>query len=294
MNESFKPMLLKEIEKPFNNKNYIYEIKFDGIRSLIYVSKKRFLIKSRNQKDITFLFPELKKIQTFIEKPTIFDGEIVSFYKKVPSFSKLQERLHLKEKNKIQLKSIQEPVVFIAFDILYNGKDLTNMPLLKRKEKLNEFLDTEEFVKSIYIEEKGMELFEKIKKMNLEGIVAKEKKSIYEKNTRTENWVKIKNIKSEDFYIGGYEEKKSEFVFVALLGEKKCHSFYYVGKVSIPKKNKLFELLRKSGKRKTSPFKNQEEKNVFYVTPKYLCEVEFLEKESSGKLRHPVFKKRKK
>jgi len=291
--KSFKPMLLKEIEKPFNNKNYIYEIKFDGIRSLIYVSKTSFKIKSRNELDITHLFPELNKIQEFVKEPTIFDGEIVIFKNGAPSFSKLQERLHLKGEEKILLKSKAEPVVFIVFDILYKKKNLINLPLMKRKKILNEFPDTEEFIKSIYLEEQGIKLFQKIKKLNLEGIVAKEKNSTYEPNKRVDKWLKIKNKKSEDFFIGGYIEKKSEYVFSVLLGEKKENKLLYVGKVSVSKQNDLYEKIKKLSKRKSSPFINETEKNVNYVNPKYICEVEFLEKGKEGKLRHPVFKKRK-
>ena len=69
------PMLLKEIAKPFSNKDYLYELKFDGIRALIYVSKDYFFIQSRNGKDLTVFYPELKEIQKLVHnKKVIFDG----------------------------------------------------------------------------------------------------------------------------------------------------------------------------------------------------------------------------
>ncbi len=289
--EVFKPMLLSEKRLPFNDKDYIFEIKFDGMRALIYVSKTVFKIYSRTGRDVTYLFPELQVLQKEVANAVIFDGEIVSFKQGVPSFFKLQERIHLKGKKKIFIKSKQEPVIFIAFDILYFGKSLLSMPLMKRKEILKKFEDTEVFVKAFYIEEFGVDFFSKVKALHLEGIVAKKKDSVYEINTRTDQWIKIKNIQSGEFYVGGFFKKKSEFVFLVLLGEMRNNSLDYVGNVSVSLKNDLFLFLNQLPKRKRSPFKNATFENVVFVKPQYIVEVEFLERGKDGKLRHPVFKK---
>ena len=121
-NRNFSPMLLEEINKPFNNKDYIFELKFDGIRTIIFINSKNIQIQSRNKNDITYLFPELKDITKQIKSNVIFDGEIVSMENGKPSFSKLSKRLHLKNKRKILEESINNPVSFIAFDILYQNK----------------------------------------------------------------------------------------------------------------------------------------------------------------------------
>lgn len=289
--DNFKPMLLSVKSKPFNDKNYIFEMKFDGMRALIFSSKTCFKIQSRNGRDMTYLFPELKAIQDFISSPVIFDGEIVSFDKGLPSFLKLQERIHLKDYEKIFFKSREEPVIFMVFDILYLGKSLLSFSLLERKKILNQFLDTDVFMKVLFIDEFGERLFSKVKSLNLEGIVAKEIHSSYEINTRSRNWIKIKNIKSCDFFVGGFLMKKSESVFSLLLGEMQNGKLFYVGNVSVSLKNEIFLLLHKSPKRRKSPFCNFSSNNVIYVVPKYVCEVEFLERGSDGKLRHPVFKK---
>ena len=84
--KSFSPMLLSEISKPFTSKDYLYELKYDGIRALLFVSTDSFKIMSRNKQDITFLFPELKEIQKLVSDKVIFDGEIVSFKDGKPSF----------------------------------------------------------------------------------------------------------------------------------------------------------------------------------------------------------------
>ena len=109
-------MLLEEVNEPFNDKNFLYEIKFDGIRALIYVSKNSFKILSRNGTNLTNKYLELKKIQKLVgNHEIIFDGEIIATEGALPSFSLLQKRNKIK---KITDKIIEEvPVTFIAFDI---------------------------------------------------------------------------------------------------------------------------------------------------------------------------------
>ena len=116
-NRNFTPMLLKEIDKPFNSKKYYYELKYDGYRALIFVNKNEIYIQSRNKNDITFLYPELSNIKKIVNKNVIFDGEIVIFENNKPSFNKISKRSKLKNKNIIKKESINNPVIFIAFDI---------------------------------------------------------------------------------------------------------------------------------------------------------------------------------
>ena len=129
--KNIHPMLLSEI--PFNfSDDYLYEIKFDGIRAIIYASLKGITIKTRNNIDVTHLFPELFSIKDLVTKNTIFDGEIVLLENNKPSFSSLQKRLRIKNKDKINAASINNPVTFVVFDILYLNKSLLNVkPVFK-------------------------------------------------------------------------------------------------------------------------------------------------------------------
>ena len=97
---NWKPMLLKEVNKPFNSKDYIFELKYDGIRTICFVNNKNIEFRSRNNHNLTHLFPELISIKKLAHNNIIFDGEIVAFNKRLPSFSKIQERLHIKSKKK--------------------------------------------------------------------------------------------------------------------------------------------------------------------------------------------------
>ena len=286
--KEFTPMLLKEVDKPFDSSNYLYELKFDGIRSLIYVSQDTFKIKSRQNIDLTNLFPELKIIQKNIKRKVIFDGEIISLENNLPSFPKLQKRIRLKNKIKVNYYSKEEPVIFIVFDILYENKDLTNIPLIKRKEILNKYPDNNYFIKSKYIFNKGKKLYQEIKKINLEGIIAKQINSLYYINERTDNWLKIKNYQENTFYIGGYQINKNTISL--LLGEYRDKDFYYVGKATIGMNNSFYKQVIKERISKKNYFCNYNDEAYFFK-PKLTCLVNYLERTKNNYLRQAFLKR---
>ncbi len=281
-NYKLRPMLLEEVDKPFHDCNYLYEIKFDGIRAFIYASKNEFKIISRNGFELTKKYPELKEIQKLAgHHELIFDGEIIATKDGLPSFSLLQKRTRLKKVDEEIIKEI--PVSFVAFDLLYDNKDLTGLSLIKRKKLLEQYPDTKYFVKS-KIYENGKELFKMIKKIGLEGIVAKRRDSKYYFKERTREWVKIKNIKVDNFLVHGYQEKTNTYSL--LLGEYQNSKLYYVGKVSVNKKHNLINTLQKM-KKINNQFVNFDEEAI-YVKPIHEVRVHFLERTKSGRLRHAV------
>lgn len=286
-NRNWSPMLLKEIEKPFNSKDYLFEIKFDGTRAVIYANKDQVIIKNRHQKDITNLYPELQEIKKIVDRNTIFDGEIVSFQNGLPSFQRLQERSHQKDRKKIAYQAVHNPVIFVCFDLLYHQKDLMNNPLRERKEKLKKFQENDVFIKAKYIDEYGKELFEEIRKNKLEGIVAKKKDSVYEIDQRSENWIKIKNWKQESFWIIGYIEKEKNTTISLVLAEKKNQAYKYVGKVTMAKKNKLYMKIKNQNIIPNFVSENISQAN--FIEPKYKCKIEYMERTKKGHLRQPIF-----
>ncbi len=280
------PMLLEEIKKPFNDKNYLYEIKFDGFRALVYVNKDTIIIKSRNGVILNEVFPELLKIKEVINKPCVLDGEIVYFDEGKPNIRPLQERMRTKNKIKSAVLQKNYPAVFVCFDILNNGQDLTNMPLIKRKNILNQFKENEVFQKAKFFLEKGQELFSFIKKENLEGIVAKEINSRYYYGKRVSIWLKIKNIQSDYFYIGGYKPNKNNTISL-YLGEKQKNKLHFVGKLSISNKQEIYNRVLKAKPIKKSPFEDYTDKNCNYLKPYIDILVYYTEKTTNNMLRHP-------
>lgn len=276
----FSPMLLCEVDKPFNDKNYLYEIKFDGIRALIFIDKD-IKIKSRYGLDMTELFPELKVLKNKINKKVILDGEIIIFDNDKVSFSKLQQRIHLKNKKTIEYLSKTNPVVFIAFDILYEDKSLVDYELIKRKEILDKYEDSEVMIKSKYILKNGIGLFKKIKLLDMEGIVAKRLDSKYLINERSSNWLKIKNYKIGEFYILGYINNDKSHVISLALGNK---NYEYVGNVVLAKK---YDLAKTILNEKIIKSNIRVSRDIKFIKPIHKCFVKYLELTHNNHLRHP-------
>lgn len=283
-NRNFTPMLLKEIDKPFNSKKYYYELKYDGYRALIFVNKNEIYIQSRNKNDITFLYPELSNIKKIVNKNVIFDGEIVIFENNKPSFNKISKRSKLKNKNIIKKESINNPVIFIAFDILYENKNLTNLPLIERKKILEKYQDTDFFIKSKVYLNNGIKLYNFIKKNNLEGIVIKDINGLYHINNRTSDFIKVKNIKSDNFFIAGYINN-NKYTSSLVLCEKYNNDYIYVGKVLISKKNNIYEKILNIKKCKN--YLIIENNDITFIKPILSCKINYLERTKNGHLRHP-------
>lgn len=286
-NKILSPMLLKEVDKPFKDDNYIFELKYDGIRTLLYVSPKTFKLITRNGNDLANIYPELKSVQNIVGKhKVIFDGEIVAFKNGKPSFSELQHRNHLKNISKIKLMINEIPVCFVVFDIIYFDKDLTNLTLMKRKKILNDFTDTDIFIKTKMYND-GLKLFKHIKKIGLEGIVAKQKDSKYILGKRVENWVKIKNFKKEYFYVYGVTKLKDKYALY--LGEYKNKKLIPVGKVSVMPDNDVLKIVQKQKKVKNIFIDITE--NINFVEPINKILVHYMERTLNNTLRQPFIKR---
>lgn len=284
-NKDIKPMLLGEVREVFDSKEYLYEVKYDGIRVLVFVSKDKVVIRSRYGIDITGLFPEMMVLCKMVKGNVIFDGEIIMLDNNKVSFSKLQKRIHLKNKKTIEFLSKTNPVIFICFDVIYEGKDLINLSLLERKGVLSNYKDNDVFIKSTYVIGAGTKLFNAIKKLDMEGIVAKKINSKYLVNERSDNWLKIKNYKSGDFIILGYINKEESHVISLVLGEHLNKKIVYVGKVILGKKRNLADKILKM--KKSKAVVKIKDKDVIYIKPEIKCLIKYLERTENGLLRQP-------
>jgi bifunctional non-homologous end joining protein LigD len=210
-----KPMLATLIDKPFNNKDWVFEVKWDGIRSIFYLHKTKGILKlqSRNGIDITHRYPEiLESLKQVIKcsESIIVDGEIVVLNKEgYPEFGSHKERMSINSDREISRLSKTIPATYFLFDILYcDGQDLRNRDYIDRRKIMNEVISQSNNKKRVrlsdYIEQQGVAVFENIKKMNLEGIIAKRKNSKYIQGTRSKDWLKIKNTRTQDCVVIGY------------------------------------------------------------------------------------------
>lgn len=281
------PMLLEEAT-PFDSKDYIYELKLDGIRCLVYLENNKTTLINKRGKDVTNIYPELSNIHKLCKKKCILDGEIVLIDEGKPNFYELQRRSLLTDKLKIEYYAKNKPINFSAFDILYyDGFDLTKKSLLERKQILLEKIKISPRLSiSRYIENEGTAFFNLTKEKGLEGIVAKEKSSKYFFNTRAKSWLKIKNYIEEDLIICGYTivDDMPKDVVLGYYDTNGILIFRNIVYKGINRfENKILINAKKGKKLFDIP-------NVKWILPTIVCCVRYMEKTKNNGMRQPVFK----
>lgn len=292
--KNISPMLLNEVRQPFDDKDYIYELKLDGIRCVAYIESKSVTLQNKRFKELTPIYPELSDICKCVKKRVILDGELVVLTDGKPDFYALQRRSLMGDKFRISLAAKKNPVQFVAYDILYfDGKDLTDRPLMERKEYLSKAI-TEGHNLSIsrYIEKNGIAFFELAKKENLEGVVAKKKDGLYHIGKRTSDWIKIKVMQDEDLLVLGYQPDEDGKVKDLILGyynekgELKCRGKVYLG-VSKAEQKIIADFAKKNTVKR--PWFDKY-KNTVWLKPQLVGTAHFMHETESGGMRQPVWK----
>jgi bifunctional non-homologous end joining protein LigD len=209
MPTAIHPMLASVTEKPFDDPNWFFEIKWDGYRAVAFIENGSVRLVSRNQNDLTPRYPELKVLASQVNAHNaILDGEVVVLDEQGrPSFSLMQQRTGIRAHGRQAAPNRELPILYYAFDLLYlDGYDLRRVTLEERKRVLQEVLKTGEVVRfSNHYPGQGIALFELAKQKGLEGILAKKRNSCYEER-RTREWLKIKITQTVDCVIGGYTD----------------------------------------------------------------------------------------
>ena len=282
-------MLAKLHDAPFDDPNWIYEIKWDGYRAIAEVSKKGSRLYSRNglsfSEDYPAIFEELGKIK----KEAVLDGEIVALDKDgKPSFQLIQQ----------YAQGGEVPICYCVFDCLsVGGKSIESKSLLERKKILKALLPKNDLIKYCdHIEERGKDFFALVKKQGLEGMIAKRADSVYKEATRSADWLKVKNVIMEEAVIAGYTEPggSRKYFGALVLGLYKKGKLVYIGHTGTGFTEKtLKELYNKLQplKTDTSPFDVKVPVNgeVTWVQPKLVCNLKYTEVTQGGTRRHPVF-----
>ncbi len=277
----YKPMLAKVAEEAFSGKDWIFEVKWDGFRTIAYVEEP-FSLKSRNEKELKQNFPELAQL-TKLASNIVVDGEIVVMREGKPDFQSLLERGKAVSTGEIERQSSRAPAVYIVFDILEkDGESLTKLPLTERKAILQESLrEGANVLLCDFIEAKGEAYFQSVLEKGLEGVVAKRRDSMYEEGLRTGSWLKIKKLKTCDCVIFGYSRgnKSRDATFGALLlGVYNNGKPVYLGKVGTGFTEEMIRtLIGKFEKIKAdvAPFKPEAGDVVTWLEPKLVCEVAY-------------------
>ena len=289
--KNISPMLLHEVKEPFDDKEYIYELKLDGIRCIAYIDTNSVVLQNKRFKDLTEIYPELSEVNKCVKKKVILDGELVVLTDGKPDFYALQKRSLMGDKFKRSLAARKKPVQFVAYDILYSdSKVLTDRPLMERKEILSkEIAEKNNLSISRYIEKYGIAFFNLAKQEELEGIVAKKKDGKYHIGKRTHDWIKIKVMQDEDLIILGYQPDDEGNVKDLILGyydEKdklQCR-----GKV-ISKEEKKVILEYAKRNKVTKPW-FEKYKEAIWIKPELIGTAHFMHETENGGMRQPVWK----
>lgn len=295
-----QPMQAVLGDRPFSSPDFIYEIKFDGVRALAFLRDDGTAsLVSRNQRELTTRFPELADIGAhFLAGELIVDGEIAALDERgISRFQLLQSRINLSGAVNIEQAGRSTPAYYYVFDILYlDGRDLTMLPLERRKEILARiFMPHRHIRPSATINEQGEAFYLAAGENGLEGIMAKRKSSSYQQK-RSRDWIKLKVISQQEFVIGGYTRPRgTRSGFGALLiGYYDGARLVYAGHVGSGFNEDMLKDLygrMKQLKRPEPPFDKEPKTNepAQWIEPELVAEIKFTEWTRDGNLRHPVF-----
>lgn len=283
------PMLASISKNPFDDKDWLFEIKWDGYRAITEIKKEEIKFYSRNGIDFSRRFPAIFQALKKIKHDVILDGEVVLLNEKnLPDFQKLQHY----ETN------LSYPLIYYVFDILeLNGKNMEKLPLVERKKILKQLLKKNQVIRYCdHVDTNGIAFLEKAKEQGLEGIIAKKKDSGYKRGYRSKEWLKLRNIQSTEVVIAGYTEPKGERSHFGslIVANKKGKQWQYRGHVGTGFSAELLSSLKKTMKpleTGESPFKTKVplNGNVTWVKPKLVADIAYTEVTRDHIFRHPVF-----
>ena len=301
---AFQPMLAEGGWKSFDDPAWWFEPKFDGIRSMTTMGTDATRLVTRNGRDVSDKYPELRMIHELLDQVNaVLDAEIVAFDEDGKnSFEVLQQRMNLSNEREIKRISSRIPVALVAFDLLWlDGHDLTDLALEQRRELLETIVEQDHRLQVVtHVDGGGTAFAEVAEGLGLEGVVAKRTGSKYQPGRRSPDWRKIKLTNTQDCVILGWtpgQGGRSGTFGALLVGAYDEGKLIWIGQVGTgftrATLDRVLEALEPL-KRATPPIDDPELAKVrgaTFVEPTLVCEVEYLEiTKSTKKMRAPSFK----
>ena len=296
--QRIEPMLAVLAPEPFDAPDRLFEVKWDGIRAIAFVSRGQVRFQSRNLKDITAPFSDVaaELLRSLDADGVALDGELVSPDKDgVPRLPRVMQRVHAEGAAALSI-----PVDYEVFDILYRGYEpVMREPLMRRKALLRETLQPTDRVHICHYEEQsGLAFFEAATKLGLEGIIAKQRQGLYVPGKRSRSWLKIKAFKTANAVVGGYTiggGSRKELFGSLLLGAYDRKGLRYLGNVGGGFQAEDLDLLLSLLSpliSDTCPFTETPDvgKLLYWCEPRLVVQVKYGEVTESGHLRFPIFK----
>src|SRR6266581_3946046 len=298
-------MKAKLADQPPKEANWIYELKFDGVRLIVVKTDKKVSLLSRNKNELAGRFPEIvEAVKNLPARECVMDGEVVALDDEGRSSFQLLQAL--------EMEGRKSPVRFYVFDLLQlDGKGLMKLSLSQRKDLLEKLCENigDPIRFSGEIGSDATKLLAEVKRRGLEGLIGKQRDSVYEPGRRSGAWVKLKCVNQQEFVIGGYTPPQGlrKYFGAILVGYYRDKKLLFAGKVGTGFTGKSLSMLHKKfgqEERDDCPFIDLPSKQngewvqgitpstmrkMHWINPVFVCEVKFAEWTRDGKLRAPVF-----
>jgi bifunctional non-homologous end joining protein LigD len=291
-------------ELPHDDEAWGYEMKWDGVRAVVHVEGGRATAYSRNDIDITATYPELRDLaESLGSTQAVLDGELVALDAAGrPSFERLQPRMHVKGAAQVRRLVKSVPVTFLVFDLLHlDGHSTLDLPYEDRRELLEGLgLEGRSWQVPPAWFGDGASVLAAAAEQGLEGVVAKRRDSAYRPGRRTDTWLKVKNLRTQEVVVGGWKPgtgNREGTIGSLLLGIPGDHGLLYAGKVGTGfTRASLAALAARLAPLEVgdSPFTGQvpaaDARAAHWVRPEVVGEVRFAEWTRDGRLRHPAWR----
>ncbi|HEY1006443.1 MAG TPA: DNA ligase D [Sphingobacteriaceae bacterium] len=278
------PMLATLVREPFDDPDWLFEVKFDGYRVQAHAIRREYRLYSRSRLDYTDQYAAVAEELQRIGHEVILDGEVVL----------LNDRGH-PDFDGLQRYNGTGHLVYFAFDLLWiDGYDITALPLTERKEILRLVLPESDVIRYSTAFPQGRDLFDLVREQGVEGIVAKRKDSPYRPGRRSAEWLKIPARRIQEFVLGGWTESESGRGFRSLIfGNYVDGRLEYVGHAGHgfkdQERKEILAVLKKLAAGR-SPFSGDVRTStaVHWLRPELVISVEFATFTRAGNIRKPA------
>ena len=289
----YSPMLARTADASFSSPDWIYEVKWDGIRAIAYAGETLSLL-SRSGREMASQFPELREILD-LASGCVLDGEIVLLREGRNDIQALMGRFQENDPRQIEADSLSLPVTYVAFDILESdGAPLIHLPLEERRRILGARVKEGKYlVRSVAVQGEGERYYAEVAKRGLEGVMAKRLGSPYEPGVRSGSWLKVKAVRTCDCVVFGYtrgEGVRAGTFGALVLGLCDEGKGLYIGRVGTGFDQADLEDITSAlaGLKAVEPTLTGAEKGeIVWVHPRMVVEVAYQSVTRDGRLRMP-------
>jgi bifunctional non-homologous end joining protein LigD len=299
-----RPMLATPGGLPRRDDGWAFEFKWDGVRAIAYVDGGRIRLLSRNDRDITPSYPELRHVgEALGSRDAVLDGEIVAFDSAGrPSFASLQSRMHVLDENKARRLAQQTPVAYVVFDLLFlDGRPFVDLGYRERRAALEDLaLGGPHLAVPPRFEGSGADVLSASRAQGLEGVVAKRLDSPYRPGRRSPEWIKVKHVNTQEVVVVGWAPGKGRregTIGALLMAVNEEDGLHFVGRVGTGFTEAVLADLAERLlplERATPPvagaLSGPQVRDARWVEPRLVGEVSYSQWTTDGRLRHPSWR----